>query len=124
MTQIAYKKYYYYFIKKYFSTLTYYRKRKIIVATLFIFFKMVPVLANLIKKLSFKNICRVLSIKLAQDDFNINSSKKALEVLDATPNNYRQRYKQLIRINHPDRGGSDFICSKITESYKYLEEYY
>lgn len=34
-----------------------------------------------------------------------------------------ERYKALMRINHPDLGGSPYICAKINEARKYLMEF-
>ncbi|KAL6120460.1 hypothetical protein NUSPORA_02810 [Nucleospora cyclopteri] len=55
-------------------------------------------------------------------DFRVDSRSKAMEILGANSTNYKQRYKHLMKINHPDKGGSEFLCQKITESYKYIEE--
>lgn len=34
-----------------------------------------------------------------------------------------ERYKALMKLNHPDLGGSAYICSKINEAKNYLLEY-
>jgi hypothetical protein len=34
-----------------------------------------------------------------------------------------ERYKILMRINHPDLGGSPYICAKLNEAKKYLMEF-
>lgn len=37
--------------------------------------------------------------------------------------NTAERYKTLLRINHPDRGGSPYIAGKINEARHYRDEY-
>ncbi len=54
--------------------------------------------------------------------FTVNevTSYKILECTDSTVND---KFRKLVKINHPDVGGSDFICGKISEARKYIREY-
>lgn len=47
--------------------------------------------------------------------------KEAMKILDIrNKESVYDKYKHLIKINHPDRGGSSYISSKINEAYEYL----
>lgn len=52
------------------------------------------------KTMDMKEACQILDIKKTDDIYS--------------------RFKHLIKINHPDIGGSPYICSKINEAYYFL----
>ncbi len=53
-------------------------------------------------------------------EINTKKSKKILEL--ARGDKIDERYRKLLKINHPDLGGSEFIANKINEARKYLLE--
>jgi DnaJ homolog subfamily C member 19 len=49
--------------------------------------------------------------------------KEAVSILDIRKKeSIYDKYKHLIKLNHPDRGGSSYISSKINEAYEYLRK--
>ena len=48
---------------------------------------------------------------------------ESLKILNSNGSDFLERYKTLMKINHPDKGGSPFISMKINEAKNYLLEY-
>lgn len=48
---------------------------------------------------------------------------ESLKILNSNGNDFMERYKVLMKINHPDRDGSPFICMKINEAKNFLLEH-
>lgn len=57
--------------------------------------------------------------------FKPMSYRESIRILntDGSSDSIIERYKTLMRINHPDLGGSPYICAKINEARKYLVEF-
>jgi len=51
--------------------------------------------------------------------------KESIKILntDGSNRSILENYKNLMRINHPDLGGSPYICAKINEAKNFLIEH-
>lgn len=57
-------------------------------------------------------------------NFKPMSYKESLRILESTGEDFMERYKELMKINHPDRGGSPFVSMKINEAKDYLKAFH
>lgn len=59
------------------------------------------------------------------DTFGPMSYRESIRILntDGSNGSIIERYKTLMRINHPDVGGSPYVCAKINEARRYLMEF-
>lgn len=48
--------------------------------------------------------------------------KESVKILHSNGSDFMERYRSLMRINHPDLGGSPYICMKINEAKNFLLE--
>ncbi|KAI5151033.1 DnaJ-like protein subfamily C member 19 [Enteropsectra breve] len=56
--------------------------------------------------------------------FGEMSNSKAMKILNVRRgDSIVERYHRMMKINHPDMGGSSYIASKINEAKNYLLEY-
>ncbi|ORD96462.1 hypothetical protein A0H76_100 [Hepatospora eriocheir] len=49
-------------------------------------------------------------------------SSTAYKILECDNTNYIMKYKELIAINHPDKGGSEYLTNLINASKDYISE--
>jgi len=54
--------------------------------------------------------------------FRPPSRSESLRILNSTGSDFMDRYRALMRINHPDMGGSAYICMKVNQAKDYLLE--
>ncbi|WUR05194.1 DnaJ-like protein [Vairimorpha necatrix] len=60
--------------------------------------------------------------KMYSSFLRVMDLKEARLVLEVSKgDSVHKKYKELMRINHPDTGGSSYITSKINEAYKLLK---
>lgn len=70
-----------------------------------------------------KDSIRALIFPGYVSSFGEMTHSKSLRILNIYPgNSIVERYRTLMRINHPDLGGSAYLTSKINEAKGYLLE--